>query len=163
MYEEALRIPLLARWPGNIKPGSTSDDIVLNLDFAQTMIDAAGAQPDPNMQGRSFLPILKGQTPSDWRQSMYYRYYYSHFETEPHWGVRTHQYKLIYFNRIDQWELFDLANDPQEMNNVYSDPEYADIVSELKQELQRLQTYYKDDPSDIGDNPRTGLPEYEDD
>jgi arylsulfatase A-like enzyme len=163
MYEEALRIPLLARWPGNIKPGSTNDDIVLNLDFAQTMIDAAGAQSDPNMQGRSFLPILQGQTPSDWRQSMYYRYYYSHFETEPHWGIRTHQHKLIYFDRIDQWELFDLKKDPQEMNNVYSDPEYASVVDELKQELTRLQIYYKDDPKDIGDNPRTGLPEREDD
>jgi arylsulfatase A-like enzyme len=127
------------------------------------MIDAAGAQPDQNMQGRSFLPILKGQTPSDWRQSMYYRYYYSHFETEAHWGVRTHQHKLIYYNQIDQWELFDLEKDYQEMNNVYSDPEYASVVDELKKELERLQTYYKDDPNDIGDNPRTGLPELEDD
>ncbi len=163
MYEEALRIPLLARWPGKIKAGSTSDDIVLNLDFAQTIIDVAGANTNPGMQGRSFLPILTGNTPSDWRQSMYYRYYYSHFETEPHWGVRTHQYKLIYFNRIDQWELFDLTKDPHEMNNVYNDPEYSSVVDELKQELQRLQTYYKDDPNDVGDNPRTGMPEREDD
>lgn len=163
MYEEALRIPLLVRWPGKIEPGSTSNDMVLNLDFAQTIIDAAGAEADRGMQGRSFLPILRGKTPSDWRQSMYYRYYYSHFRTEPHWGVRTHQHKLIYFHRIDQWELYDLVKDPQEMHNVYSDPEYSSRVKRLKQEIKRLQAQYRDDPEDIGDRPRTGMPERDDD
>jgi len=89
---------------------------------------------------------------------MYYRYYYSHFETEPHFGVRTHSHKLIHFDRIDQWELYDLVKDPHEMNNVYNDPNYQNIVKELKKELKRLQAELGDDPRDTGENPR--LKEY---
>jgi arylsulfatase A-like enzyme len=156
MYEEALRMPFLVRWPGRIKPGSTSEGMILNVDFAPTILEAAGAKPHPAMQGRSFVPLLKGTTPSDWRTSMYYRYYYSHFETEPHFGVRTHEHKLIYFNRINQWELYDLLKDPLEMNNVYDDPRYRQTVKKLKRELKRLQTELGDDPNDIGDRPDIG-------
>ncbi|MHC4131677.1 MAG: sulfatase-like hydrolase/transferase [Planctomycetota bacterium] len=156
MYEEALRMPFLVRWPGHIKPGSTSKGMILNVDFAPTIMDAAGIRPDPDMQGRSFVELLMGTTPSDWRKSMYYRYYYSHFETEPHLGVRTHTHKLIYFDRIDQWEMYDLVKDPHEMNNVYNDPEYKQLVTELKKELKRLQTELGDDPKDIGDYPNGG-------
>ncbi len=166
MYEEALRMPFLVRWPGKIEPGSVNEEIVLNIDFAPTLLEAVGARPHPEMQGRSFLPMLEGKTPPDWRQSMYYRYYYSHFETEPHYGVRTKTHKLIYFNRIDQWELYDLAADPHEMNNVYDDPRYAEVVQRLKRELVRLQKELGDDPNDLGDHPRTGFAdedEYEDD
>jgi len=154
MYEEALRMPFLVRWPGKIKPGTTSEGMALNVDFAPTIMEAAGVQSDAEMQGRSFVPLLLGTTPSDWRRSMYYRYYYSHFETESHYGVRTHAHKLIYFNRIDQWELYDLEKDPHEMNNVYSHPDYQDKVKELKKELLRLQKELKDDPEDTGENPR---------
>jgi arylsulfatase A-like enzyme len=156
MYEEALRMPFLVRWPGRIKPGSTSEGMILNVDFAPTILEAAGAQPHPAMQGRSFMSLLGGKTPADWRKSMYYRYYYSHFETEPHFGVRTQRHKLIYFNRISQWELYDLKRDPVEMNNVYDDPDYRNVVKELKKELKRLQNDLGDDPKDIGDNPRLG-------
>jgi len=100
MYEEALRMPFLVRWPGRVRPGTRSEGMILNVDFAQTMLEAAGAKAEPDMQGRSFVPLLEGRTPSDWRKSMYYRYYYSHFETEPHLGVRTHKHKLIYFDRL---------------------------------------------------------------
>jgi len=156
MYEEALRMPFLVRWPGRVKPGSTSDGMILNVDFAQTMLEAAGAQAHPEMQGRSFVPLLEGNIPSDWRKSMYYRYYYSHFETEPHFGVRTYTHKLIHFDRIDQWELYDLTKDPLEMNNVYNNPDYKQVVVELKRELKRLQTELGDDPNDVGDHPNMG-------
>jgi arylsulfatase A-like enzyme len=156
MYEEALRMPFLVRWPGHIKPGSTSDGMILNVDFAPTIMEAAGIKPKPDIQGRSFVPLLKGTIPSNWRQSMYYRYYYSHFETEPHLGVRTHTHKLIYFDRIDQWELYDLLKDPHEMNNIYDDPKHKDLINELKKELKRLQTELGDDPKDIGDYPNLG-------
>jgi len=157
MYEESLRMPLLVRWPGRIKPGATNDDIVLNVDFAAMLLEAVGAKAHPEMQGRSFLANLLGKTPADWRTSMYYRYYYSHFKTEPHYGVRTKTHKLIYFDRIRQWELFDLAKDPIEVKNVYDKGDYAEVVKELKAELKRLQTELKDDPADVGDHPRTGM------
>ncbi|MHC4556040.1 MAG: sulfatase family protein [Planctomycetota bacterium] len=156
MYEEALRMPFLVRWPGRIKPLTRSKGMILNVDFAPTILDAAGAQPHPDMQGRSFVSLLAGKVPSDWRKSMYYRYYYSHFETEPHYGVRTYKHKLIYFTRIDQWELYDLEKDPTEMNNVYDDPDYKNVIRRLKKELKHLQNELKDDPKDIGDNPRLG-------
>jgi len=156
MYEEALRTPLLVRWPGKIAPGAVNEDIVVNVDFAPTILEAAGAIVPPDMQGRSVVPLLQRATPADWRTSMYYRYYLSHFNTEPHYGVRTKTHKLICFNRVKQWELYDLAKDPREMNNVYNQPEYADVVEKLKAELTRLQQELKDVPADIGDNPRTG-------
>ena len=83
MYEEALRMPFLVRWPGQVKPGSIMEGMILNVDFAPTILEAAGGRAHPDMQGRSFVSLLKGQIPADWRRSMYYRYYYSHFETEP--------------------------------------------------------------------------------
>ena len=156
MYEEALRMTFLMRWPNRIEKGSVSKGMILNIDFAPTIMEAAGLEPGPEMQGISFLGLTQGTIPSDWRESMYYRYYYSHFETEPHYGVRTCTHKLIYFNLIDQWELFDLVNDPHEMNNLYGNPDYEQVVDELKKELIRLQTELGDDPADIGDNPNIG-------
>jgi hypothetical protein len=156
MYEEALRMPFLVRWPGRIKALSRSKGMILNIDFAPTILVAAGAKAHRDMQGRSFVPLLEGKIPSDWRKSMYYRYYYSHFETEPHLGVRTYTHKLIHFNRIDQWELYDLKKDPMEMNNVYDEADYKNVVKKLKKELRRLQNELGDDPEDIGDNPRLG-------
>lgn len=161
MYEEALRSPLLVRWPGVIKPGNKSNKMILNLDFASTLLEIAGGEDIPEAQGQSFLPILKGENPNDWRTSMYYRYYYSHFQTEPHWGIRTMTHKLIYYNRIDQWEMYDLKKDPFEMTNLYQNPSYADKTKTLKKQLSRLQKYYQDNPDDIGDNPRT--PQWKDD
>lgn len=163
MYEEALRSPFLARWPGVVEPGTRSKKMILNLDFASTLLDIANAQDIPDVQGRSFVPILEGKTPGDWRQSMYYRYYFSHFQTEPHWGVRTMTHKLIYYNRINQWEMYDLTRDPSEMNNLYGDPLHAVTIASLKSELSRLQAYYKDDPDDVGDNPRTGFRPHDED
>jgi hypothetical protein len=96
------------------------------------------------------VPVLCGQTPKDWRKSMYYRYYRSHFNTPAHFGVRTDKFKLIFFQGIDQWELYDLEKGPREMNNLYGDKEYAEITEELKREIQRLQTKLDDDPKNMG-------------
>lgn len=157
MYEEGLRMPFLVRWPEKIKAGSRSDAMILNVDFAPTILDAAGQEPLEGTQGRSFLPILEdGAVPSDWRNSMYYRYYYSHFETEPHYGVRTYDHKLIYYNEIDQWELYDINRDPSEMNNLYNDPDYQEIAEALKSELYRLQKDLGDHPDDDGSKPNIG-------
>ena len=157
MYDEAMRMPLLVRWPGRVKPGSRNEDIVLNVDFAPTLLQAAGADPRGDMQGRSFLPLLTGRTPKDWRRSMYYRYYFSHFNTEPHYGVRTRTRKLICFHRLGQWEMYDLTRDPHEVRNLYGDPARQEEVRRLKDELARLQKELKDDVRDVGDRPRTGF------
>ncbi len=121
--------------------------MVLNVDFAPTLMDAAGLKTPGDMQGRSFLPLLKGERPKDWRTSMYYRYYHypMHHRVQPHYGVRTERYKLIYFNKIDQWELFDLRNDPHELKNIYGDPAHAETVKMLKAEMYRLKKELKDE------------------
>jgi arylsulfatase A-like enzyme len=147
MYEESLQMPLLVRYPKEIKAGSVNRDIVMNLDFAETFLDYAGARVPDDMQGVSLRPLLQGQTPSDWRKSMYYHYYEypAVHSVKRHYGVRTERYKLIHFyNDIDEWELYDLKSDPDEMRNVYNDPAYADTVKELTAELKRLREKYKD-------------------
>ncbi len=147
MYEESFRTPLLVRWPDHIKPGSVNEQMVMNLDFAQTFLDIAGVEQPSDMQGRSLKPIFEGQTPEDWRTSVYYHYYEfpGPHSVPKHLGVRTERYKLIHFYELDEWELYDLEKDPDEMQNVYQDPAYAEIIPELKTELKRLQDHYKDD------------------
>ncbi len=152
MYEESLRSPLLIRWPKHVKPGTVNDDIVLNLDFAETFLAIAGLPIPDDMQGRSLKPILQGESPSDWRKSMYYRYYEfpAVHMVNKHYGVRTNRYKLIYFHELNEWELYDLEKDANEMRSVYDDPAYAKVVEELKGELARLRQKYKDEDDDMG-------------
>ncbi len=143
IFEESLRTPLLVRWPGVTPPGSQSEKLVSNLDFASTFLDAAGQPIPSDIQGRSLVPLLKGQTPSDWRTSFYYHYYeypVPH-HVRPHYGVVTEKLKLVHFYMpdVDYWELFDLSKDPTELKSVYDDPAYATVVKELKQEIARLQ------------------------
>lgn len=140
MYEESLKTPLLIRYPGTIQPGSVNNDMVMNLDFAETFLDLAGAEIPADMQGRSMVPILAGNTPDDWRKSMYYHYYEfpGAHSVQRHYGVATDRYKLMYFYTIDEWELYDLEKDPQEMKSVYGDPAYTEVQAELKKELARL-------------------------
>ena len=147
MYEESLRMPFLARWPAAIRPGTTSDAIGINCDFAPTFLELAGLPAPPDMQGRSFLPVWKGRTPRDWRQAMYYRYYHDpgDHNTRAHYGIRTATHKLIYFWKKDQWECYDLVADPHEMHNIYDDPKARAVVARLKRELQRLKRELKDD------------------
>jgi arylsulfatase A-like enzyme len=155
MYEESFRTPLLVRWPGKVQPGSESNTMVMNLDLAETFLDIAGIEVPADMQGRNIVPVLKGQTPDDWRKSVYYHYYefpQPHY-VHPHRGVRTERHKLIHFYTIDQWELFDLEKDPQEMKSVYDDPAYAQTVADLKKELTRLMDHYQDDGTSVVEFP----------
>jgi arylsulfatase A-like enzyme len=117
------------------------------VDFAPTFLDLAGLPPSPDMQGRSIVPILKGRAPADWRTAMYYRYYHDpgHHNTRAHYGVRTATHKLIYFWKKDQWELFDLVKDPQELRNLYGQPGQEAITATLKAELARLKREARDD------------------
>ncbi|MEN6578878.1 MAG: sulfatase/phosphatase domain-containing protein, partial [Phycisphaerales bacterium] len=147
MYEESLRMPLLVRYPKEIPAGSVNSDIVLNLDFGETFLDFAGVPVPADMQGRSLRPLLQGRTPNDWRTSMYYHYYEypAVHSVKRHYGVRTERYKLIHFyNDIDEWELYDLQADPDEIRNVYADLQYAGVVRELTAELKRLRAQYND-------------------
>ena len=144
MYEESLRMPLLVRWPGVAKAGVENTDLVQNLDFAETFLDIAGAAVPGDMQGRSLKGLIQGLTPPDWRKSIYYHYYEypAVHMVRRHCGVRTERYKLIHFYNLDEWELYDLQRDPQEMRNLYGNPFYEEITGELKQELARLRLQY---------------------
>lgn len=150
MYKESFRTPLIIRWPDVIKPGRVSDAPVMNLDIGETLLDAAGAEIPDDMQGVSFLPILKGQTPKDWRKYVYYHYYASGGEhnVAKHIGVRSDRYKLIYFYENNEWELYDMKKDSNELHNVYGDPEYKDIRDSLTKEL-KVQMQKFDDSVDI--------------
>lgn len=140
MYEESLRTPLVVRWPGVVRAGSVNDDIVSNLDFAETFLDIAGVEIPSDMQGRSLVPVLSGQTPADWRDSFYYHYYEfpGAHSVRRHYGVATKRHKLIHFYNLDEWELYDLARDPLELNSVYGAAEYTEVQRELATELGRL-------------------------
>jgi arylsulfatase A-like enzyme len=147
MYEESIRMPFLVRWPAGIKPGSRIDAMALNVDFAPTFLEAAGLPVPPEMQGRSLLPVLRGRMPADWRTAMYYRYYHDpgDHNTRAHYGIRTRTHKLIYFWKKDQWELFDLVNDPYELHNLYGQPGLETVTASLKQQLTRLKKELRDD------------------
>jgi arylsulfatase A-like enzyme len=151
MLEESLRMPFLIRYPKAIKANTVIDDIVTNVDFAQTFLEYTGTQTTPAMQGRSFCSNLSGNTAGDWQQSMYY-HYWEHSPTRPsHHGVRTKDYKLIFFEGLikegkkpeDCWELYNLKEDPFEYKNIISDPIYKDLIGELKNELQKLRNQFK--------------------
>jgi arylsulfatase A-like enzyme len=140
MYEESIRMPFLVRFPGQIAPGSVSDAMILNVDFAPTFLDHAGLSVPKEVQGRSLAALWRGEQPTDWRSIWYYRYYHypADHQVQPHYGVRTERHKLIYFNRLDQWELYDLKTDPYELKNLYADPAQAETVKRLKSEMMRL-------------------------
>ncbi|MBI1901854.1 MAG: sulfatase [Planctomycetia bacterium] len=145
MYRESHGTPLLVRYPGHIKPGSVNDDLALNLDFAETFLDFAGAKVPVDMQGRSLRPLLEGSTPPDWRTSAYYQFY-EHpgvHNVHRHFGVATKKFKLMNFYSLKEWELYDLEKDPREMKNVYGDPAYAAVQAELHNELERLRAELK--------------------
>lgn len=147
MYEESFKTPLLMRWPGIIAPGSQSDELVQNLDFAQTFVQAAGLPLPADMQGESMLPILKGETDKWDRDAVYYHYYEypGMHAVKRHYGIATKDYKLIrFYYDLEAWELYDRKNDPQELHNLYGDPAYASLTAELKRELAALRIKYRD-------------------
>jgi len=137
-------MPFVVRHPASIRPGTRVDDMVLNIDFASTFLDYAGLDAPKEMQGRSFAPLLRGEEIPGWRRSFYYRYYFSHFNTPAHWGVRTRDHKLIYYHDSDEWELYDLKDDPMEMNNLYGRGAASGVVESLKGEIERLRAEFGD-------------------
>ena len=150
MYKESLRTPLLVSWPGKIKAGTRTDRFVSNLDFAETFLDIAQTEIPEDMQGKSIVPILKGKTPENWREAHYYHYYEhpSEHDVRRHYGITTDRYKLIHFYYdLDQWELYDLEKDPNEMQNRYGDTAYAEVQRELHDRLEILRTTYQDNDS----------------
>ncbi|WP_297100606.1 sulfatase [uncultured Draconibacterium sp.] len=147
IYNESFKTPLLVKWPGKIAPGSVSDEMVQNLDFAQTFLEAAGIEAPMDMQGESLMPLLVGDTAAWTRDAVYYHYYeYPGFHmVKRHYGIVTTDFKLAHFYYdIDEWELYDRKKDPLELNNVYDDPAYADVVTALTKQLQDLRVQYKD-------------------
>ncbi len=150
MFEQSLRTPLLAMMPGSINPGSINNDMVSNLDFAETFLDIGGAEIPSDMQGISLLPLLEGKRPSDWRTEHYYHYYeYPGWHSvKRHYGITTERYKMIHFYYdTDEWEMFDLEKDPDEMINVYNDPAYDVVKSNLHGQLDQLRKKYLDSDS----------------
>jgi arylsulfatase A-like enzyme len=159
MYEESLRMPFLVRWPAGIKPATSSDAMALNVDFAPTFLDLARLPIPAEMQGRSLMPVLRGRAPAGWRTSMYYRYYHDpgDHNTRAHYGIRTGTHKLIYFWKKDQWELFDLVHDPQELHNLYGTPGQEQITASLKAELLQLKHAVHDDDQFANDQLPNGV------
>ncbi|MDR8390780.1 sulfatase [Aliifodinibius sp. S!AR15-10] len=151
MYEQSMRTPLLMKFPKGIKTREKVDELVQNIDWAPTLLDLAGVEVPADMQGKSLLPLVKGEQ-SSWRDALYYHYYEFPNEhmVKKHYGIRTERYKLIHFyDDIDTWELYDLQEDPMELNNLYGQPEYAQLTHNLKEQLQDLRIKYQD---------KTGVP-----
>jgi arylsulfatase A-like enzyme len=144
MYEESLRTPLIVKWPGVTKPGSRNTDLVMNLDLAETFLDIARVKKPAAMQGESIVPLLKGSTPKNWRDAIYYQYfeYPGWHAVRRQYGVRTKRYKLIHYYEAGEWELFDLKKDPEELRSVASDKSYAGIRKDLEVKLAALRKQY---------------------
>ncbi len=150
IYEESLRMPFMVKYPERIKAGSVNEDIITNIDFAPTLLELAGITTTQKMQGTSFVPVLEGNTPNNWQDAMYYHYYEFPFwhHVQPHYGIRTQKYTLAHFYyNIDVWELYDLEKDPNQMNNIYNDPNYTSTITELKAKLKNLMIKYENDKS----------------
>jgi choline-sulfatase len=173
MYDQSLQMPMLLRWPAAIEAGTRSEAIITNVDFAATFLDVCGIEPDealPTSQGRSFLPLLRGEQIADWPDAMYYRYW-EHDDpihaAPAHYGIRTDSHKLIYYYGAGldvpgasdhvfepEWELYDLSADPEEMRNVADDPAYAQVKKDLELKLAEYQRRYSDEPYVGPDTPR---------
>ncbi|NLR91702.1 sulfatase family protein [Flammeovirga agarivorans] len=156
MYEESLRMPFIVRYPNHIQPGSVSQKLSMNIDVAPTLLAYAGAEIPKDIQGKSIKPILEGEPVNDWRDAVYYHYYEFPWwhHVQPHYGVRTEKYKLInfYYNPEkkkgelqNNWELFDLEKDPNELTNLYGKEGYEEITAQLKERLTALQKEYNED------------------
>ncbi|GMQ33572.1 sulfatase family protein [Algoriphagus taiwanensis] len=147
IYDESFKTPLLVAWPGKVAPGSKSNEMVQNLDFAQTFLEAAGIPAPTDMQGESLIPLLTGNTEKWTRDAVYYHYYEypSVHMVKRHYAIVTKEYKLVhYYFDTDEWELIDRIKDPQELTNAYDDPAYAEIRKDLHARLEGLRNKYGD-------------------
>ncbi|HLO80733.1 MAG TPA: sulfatase [Chitinophagaceae bacterium] len=148
MYEESFRTPFVIRYPGHIKPGTSVDDMIINIDYAPSLLSMAGIKVPEDMQGSNFAPLLeKPGSVKTWRDVVYYHYYEypEPHRVARHFGIRTSRYKLIRFYYPDQaWELYDLENDKMEMKNLINDPKYKKIAETLKQQLKETAAHFKD-------------------
>jgi len=148
MFEESFAMPFLIRWKGQIKPGSRSQALIQNIDYAPTFMELAGLQVPVDMQGRSLVPVLRrsGVAPANWRKSLYYAYYGERtHHVAKHDGVTTDRYKLIFLPDMRgdaRWQLFDLVQDPHEMKSVHADPAYRQTLADMKAEYYRLKKVY---------------------
>ncbi|MAS93218.1 MAG: sulfatase [Verrucomicrobiales bacterium] len=149
MYEESLKMPLIVKWPGVASPGAKNTDLVQNLDYASTFLDMAGAEIPEDIQGKSIVPLLKGEGDGNFRDAIYYHYYeYPSVHMVPrHYGIRTDRYKLMHFYQFDEWEFYDLQEDPDELTNMYHAAD-QDLIAEMKKKLEDIRKHYDDD-SDV--------------
>ncbi len=146
MFEESFKMPFLIRWPGVVAPGSRPAALIQNIDYAPTFLEIAGAEIPADMQGRSLLPVLQNapETPPAWRDAVYYSYYENDavHQVAIHDGIRTDRYKLMFFPRRVNWQLFDLERDPHELRSLHDDPAYAEILASLQKRYRDLRNYY---------------------
>ncbi|MEO6613313.1 MAG: sulfatase [Chitinophagaceae bacterium] len=146
MYDVSMQAPMMMRWPGHIKPGSVNNNMTQAIDYAPTMLDAAGIKVPDFMQGLSLVPSMTGKQTIIPRHAVYYHFYeYKADHTVlQHLGVRGERYKLIYFYPVNEWELYDLQTDPQEQKNLINSAAYQKILIQMKQELLRMRNLYDD-------------------
>ena len=147
IYDVSMAMPLLVRYPGVVKPGTTCDSLSMNIDFPVTLLDAAGLPVPAAMQGRSLMPLLRGKRPEDWRKEVFYAYW----ARPPHYGIRTDRYKLIHIPG-NGWELLDLRTDPEEMRNQINNPEYRGVLADMKKRLEGQIIQTKMDPKHLPPN-----------
>jgi arylsulfatase A-like enzyme len=144
MYEESLRMPLVIRYPEMIQPGGKCQELVQNLDIAPTILELAGADIPDEMQGRSLRPLLITPAMETWRDAVYYQFFESGWGVPQHSGIRTKTHKLIHFlSEPENWELYDLENDPHEMVNLYDNPASEQLIHDLKSRLADLRNEYQ--------------------
>ena len=162
MFEESLQMPFLIRWPGVVQAGTRSSTLIQNIDYAPTFLDVAGADIPAEIQGNSLVSALKDTTttPSGWRDAIYYAYYEnaSVHNVPVHDGIRTNRYKLMFFPRTLEWQLFDVERDPLEMQSVHTNPEYGQLLARLQKRYDDLRDFYGVNsaiiPATRGDEPR---------
>jgi arylsulfatase A-like enzyme len=141
MHEPSIRIPLMVRYPRMVKAGLTCEKMALNLDLAPTILELAGLATPPRMQGQNLVPFMKGSQPSAWRKDWLYEYYEYPGEQQvrPNRGIRTERYKFIhYYEAPEEFELYDLQEDPGELHNLYGDPRCADLTRQLRGRIDQL-------------------------
>lgn len=157
MYEPSIRVPLMFHYPRMIQPGSVCEKMALNVDIAPTMLELAGIKAPQPMHGTSLVTLLKGKKPHDWRRDWLYEYFeYPEAEhVRPHRGVRTDRYKLIHYHKVteypglpEEFELYDLQQDPHELVNLHGQPRYRVLTQQLLDRIQELRNETNDQTTD---------------